>query len=100
MRNPPTATQTIKRAVEDGTTLREVPSVEVNCVDLILHHVNSVAKRALEQREVFVSAVLAAPTVNLVVIKRLFWDEITHGVRMTGGSSLKCDARSANDRTK
>jgi hypothetical protein len=80
--NVATASQAIKRAIEHRATLGEVATVEIGCVHLILNHVNSVTKRALEQREILVAAVVTATPKNLVVINLLFWDEITHGARM------------------
>lgn len=82
MRNMPTATQTIKRTVEHGAALCEITPVEVNRVHLILHHVNTVTEWTTEQCKVLIAAVVATTTINLVVVKRLFGDEITHGVRM------------------
>jgi len=83
VRNVTTASKTVERTVEDGQAPREVASVEVNGINLIFHHVNAVTKWTAKQREVLVTAVVAAATVYLVVIQLFFWNEIAHDVRMT-----------------
>jgi hypothetical protein len=82
VRNVTAAAETVERTVEDGQPLREVASVEVNGINLILHHVNAVTEWTAEQREVLVAAIVASATVNLVVIKRFFLDKIAD-VRIT-----------------
>src|SRR5687768_12410476 len=89
MRNVTTASETVERTVEDGQALREVASVEVNGIDFILHHVNAITGRTPEQCEVLVAAVVASATVNLVVIKLLFWNEIAHDALMIPTGSLR-----------